>query len=77
MTTHTISATQVRNEFADIINRVVYNNEEFLVEKQGKPVAKIVKADDTAVAKASLVFNPPVFDMGGIKKIYTREDIYE
>lgn len=43
-----ISATQARNQFADILARVVYTGEEFVVQKQGKPVAIITKA----VAKA-------------------------
>ena len=38
-----ISATQARNSFADIINRVLYRGEEFIVEKQGKPAILITK----------------------------------
>jgi len=37
----TINATQAREKFADIINRVRYREEEFIIEKQGKPVALI------------------------------------
>lgn len=40
--THTISATQAREQFADIINRVVYRGEKFIVEKKGKPVVQII-----------------------------------
>lgn len=72
-----ITATQVRNEFADIINRAVYNNEEFIVEKQGKPVVKIVKISESTVTQENPFFQPPVFAMGGTEKILTREDIYE
>ena len=39
----TINATQAREKFADIINRVLYREEEFIIEKQGKPVALITK----------------------------------
>ena len=36
-----ISATKVRENFADILNRVNYAGEEFIVERQGKPTALI------------------------------------
>ena len=36
-----ISATDAKNQFADLVNRVVYNGEEFEVQKQGKPVVLI------------------------------------
>lgn len=37
----TISATAARANFAEIINRVRYIGEEYVVERQGKPVAFI------------------------------------
>lgn len=36
-----ISATKARASFSELLNRVVYAGEEFVVEKQGKPVALI------------------------------------
>ena len=39
----TLSATQAREKFAEIINRVLYGGEEFIVEKQGKPAVLITK----------------------------------
>lgn len=39
-----ISATDAKNQFSELVNRVVYNNEEFIVQKQGKPVILITKA---------------------------------
>jgi prevent-host-death family protein len=39
-----ISATQAKNQFAEIVNRVVYQGEEFIVQKQGKPAILITKA---------------------------------
>lgn len=38
-----ISSTDARESFAEIINRVFYSGEEFIVQKRGKPVIKIVK----------------------------------
>lgn len=38
-----IKATEVRNSFADIINRVMYGGEEFIVERQGKPSVLITQ----------------------------------
>lgn len=56
----TVNATQVRDTFAEIINRVTYGGEEFVVERQGKPVALITQipktksADDTISSNAFL-----------------------
>ena len=36
-----ISATKARASFSELLNRVLYRGEEFVVEKQGKPVALI------------------------------------
>lgn len=70
-----INATQVRNQFADIINRVQYKGEEFIVEKQGKPVVKIIAIQKEVKEKKE--FNPPIYDMGGAKSIFSRDEIYE
>ena len=43
--TQLISATQARNRFADIVDRVIYAGEEFIVQKQGKPAVKIGPID--------------------------------
>ncbi len=40
-TTH-IGASEVKAHFADIISRVAYGNERFIVERHGKPVVAIV-----------------------------------
>lgn len=42
----TITATEARERFADLINRVMYRGEEFIVEKQGKPAALITRLTD-------------------------------
>lgn len=47
----TITATLARDRFADLINRVAYRGEEFVVEKQGKPAALITRLDDAPVKK--------------------------
>jgi len=38
-----ISATNAKNHFSEIVNRVLYSGEEFVVQKQGKPVILITK----------------------------------
>lgn len=40
---HTISATEARDRFAEIINRVLYGGDEFVVERQGKPAVLITE----------------------------------
>lgn len=47
----TITATDARDRFADLINRVAYRGDEFVVEKQGKPAALITRLTDTPVKK--------------------------
>ena len=38
-----ISTTEARTRFAEITNKVQYLGEEFIVEKQGKPVVLITQ----------------------------------
>lgn len=40
-----ISATQAKNQFAEIVDRVFYKGEEFVVQKQGKPAVLITRAN--------------------------------
>lgn len=37
----TISASEARNNFSEIISLVAYKGEEFVIERKGKPVAVI------------------------------------
>jgi len=39
------SAAEARNEFAEILNTVVYSGIPVTIEKYGKPVAEVVKAE--------------------------------
>jgi prevent-host-death family protein len=39
-----ISATEAARRFSDLLNRVYYKGEEFVVERGGKPVCRIVPA---------------------------------
>lgn len=38
---NTISATELKNKVADVLNNVVYTGSETIVERHGKPIAKI------------------------------------
>jgi prevent-host-death family protein len=42
----TISATDGRNEFFELVNRATYQNERIRIERHGKPVAAIVSYAD-------------------------------
>lgn len=44
----TITATEARQHFASVINRVARRETRVLIEKSGVPVAAIVSADDIA-----------------------------
>lgn len=41
----TLSATEARNRFFELLNLAMYKGEEFLVEKDGKPAVKVIPAD--------------------------------
>lgn len=71
----TINATQVRNQFTEIINRILYKGEEFIVEKKGKPVAKIIAIQEEIKEKKE--FKPPIYNMGGAKNTFSRDEIYD
>lgn len=43
---HTIAATEARNKFFEILNAVMHKGEEFVVEKDGKPAAKVIPIDE-------------------------------
>lgn len=40
----TLSATEARNRFFELLDRAMYKNEEFTIEKNGKPAVKITPA---------------------------------
>jgi antitoxin (DNA-binding transcriptional repressor) of toxin-antitoxin stability system len=50
-----ISATEAARSLSDIINRVVYRGEEFIVERGGEPVCKISPVGPRRYTKADLV----------------------
>jgi len=42
----TVTATDARNNFQDLVNRAEYGRERILVERRGKAVAAIVSLED-------------------------------
>lgn len=44
-----ICATLIRDDLANVVNRVVYGSERIILERRGKDVAAIVSMDDLAV----------------------------
>lgn len=44
-----LSASAVREEFAEIVNRVSYNGERIVVLRRGKDVAAVVPLEDLAI----------------------------
>jgi prevent-host-death family protein len=45
----TVSVTEARDEFADLVNRVAYGHERIIVARRGREVAAIVPAEDVAL----------------------------
>ena len=39
---HTISVTEAARNFADIVSRVFYRGERFVLERGGRPVARLI-----------------------------------
>jgi len=50
-----ISATRAARNFSDLLNRVVYRGEAFVVERGGEPVCRIVPAGPRKCTVADLV----------------------
>jgi prevent-host-death family protein len=40
-----VSTTDARKDFADLLNRAAYGDEQILVERHGKPVAALISAE--------------------------------
>jgi antitoxin (DNA-binding transcriptional repressor) of toxin-antitoxin stability system len=49
-----ISATEAARRFSDLLNRVVYRREEFVIERGGQPVCRIVPAGPPRCTLADL-----------------------
>lgn len=45
---HTISATELKNKISEVLNSVYYNKSVTIIEKHGKPIAKIVPVEDAS-----------------------------
>jgi len=50
-----ISATQAVRQFSDLLNRVRYRGEEFVIERGGEPICEIVPARPVMRTVADLV----------------------
>ena len=47
-----LAASDVREHFADVLNRVAYGGDRVVVERRGKEMAAIVSLDDLKVLEA-------------------------
>ena len=45
----TVSITDARDEFADLVNRVAYGHERIMVARRGKSLAALVPPEDMAL----------------------------
>ena len=43
----TIGIAEAKNKFSDLINRAIYRHERITISKRGKPVAVIMRAEDS------------------------------
>ena len=51
----TVSALIARRNFGELINQVLYKREEILIERKGKPVAKIVPVQESTSASRDIL----------------------
>lgn len=49
-----VSATQAARHFSDLLNRVRYRGEEFLIERGGEPICRLVPARPSRCSGADL-----------------------
>ena len=49
MTSTTIGVGEAKKRFSEIMSRVVYGGERFIVSRRGKPMVALVSADDLAM----------------------------
>lgn len=49
---HTITATDLARRLGDVLARVRYRHDTFIVERNGAPVARLVPHDDTGTTVA-------------------------
>ena len=47
-----ITASMVREKFAETVNRVVYRGERIVLERHGKPIAAIIPVQDLELLEA-------------------------
>jgi antitoxin (DNA-binding transcriptional repressor) of toxin-antitoxin stability system len=75
----TISATEAARSFADLLTRVRHHGEEFIVERGGEPVCRILPlgpaTKSTAADLARLIahFPPPDPDVPRVTKTLVRK----
>ena len=43
-----LSVADAKKHLSELMSRVAYNNEQFLIERRGKPMAALVSAEDLA-----------------------------
>ena len=71
-----INATDARNNFADIINQVIYQNREFVVQKKGKPAVLITKiSENYPVASKKITTNQFLIKLAGYKLKTGKSDL--
>ena len=53
--TETINVAEAKKHLSELMSRVAYNKERFLVQRRGKPMAALVSAEDLALLEQQKV----------------------
>jgi len=52
--TSTVTASEARDGFSELVNRVEYGGERIVVTRHGKPIAALVSASDLAALEGGI-----------------------
>lgn len=66
---HTVSALEVRKNLGEILNRILYRGEEIIVERKGRPVAKIVPVGEMGLPKKDILAYSGIWNTKDVKTI--------
>lgn len=70
MNTFTVTATQAKQNFSDVLNRVIYEKKTAIIEKHGKIVAELSpsKSSDLSLKEKLAKFYGAIPDFPNVKK---------
>lgn len=79
---YVINATKAREKFAELIDRVLYRGEEFVIQKQGKPAALVTqikplkkKGEKQKLKPTDFLLKLPTYNLKGRPKNLAKDHV--